>query len=75
MELEYAKRFEQRDHQDEGGAPKAGDEEEPSPLPPKADVSWAHILAQNQVGRGRGMGWTKNIVLIKSIALVPLRPL
>lgn len=52
MEVEYAKRFEQ---QGEGGSEITaeeggeGDTEAPSPLPQKADVSWAHILAQNQV--------------------------
>lgn len=58
MELEYARRFEQpagtetnsEEDGDRGEAKEAGAEEAP-PLPPKADVSWAHILAQNQVGR------------------------
>lgn len=37
---------------DEGQDGDGGGKEDatPSPLPPKADVSWAHILAQNQVG-------------------------
>lgn len=51
MEVEYVKRFEQQS--DEGNGVTAedgeeGDKEAPSPLPQKADVSWAHILAQNQ---------------------------
>lgn len=64
MEVEYSKRFEQ---QGEGGneittGERGGGDREapPPPLPPKADVSWAHILAQNQVrcsgGERRGGG-------------------
>lgn len=57
MEVEYVKRFEQQS--DEGNGVTAedgeeGDKEAPSPLPQKADVSWAHILAQNQVRCGGG---------------------
>ncbi|CAM9272888.1 unnamed protein product [Scytosiphon promiscuus] len=59
LELEYAKRFEgdqaatapsEEAGESEEGEGEEGDEpEEPrSPLPPKADVSWAHILAHNQ---------------------------
>eukprot|EP00752_Nemacystus_decipiens_P017705 g15874.t1 len=59
MEVEYAKRFEggTPDLDSGGGGSEGGDgdghadgdgEDAPSPLPPKADVSWAHILAQNQ---------------------------
>ncbi|CAM9268078.1 unnamed protein product, partial [Hapterophycus canaliculatus] len=60
LELEYAKRFEgdqaaaasisEGAGDSEGGEEEEeGEPEEPrSPLPPKADVSWAHILAQNQ---------------------------
>lgn len=59
MEVEYAKRFEgARDGSEAGdsGDEDGDDEEEEarSPLPPKADVSWGHILAQNQVWRGCG---------------------
>lgn len=52
LEVEYAKRFEGVPDASEAGDSAGGDGEEketPSPLPPKADVSWAHILAQHQV--------------------------
>ncbi|CBJ30884.1 conserved unknown protein [Ectocarpus siliculosus] len=57
MEVEYSRRFEgsQRGTETEQSGDSSGDDEEGagseesrSPLPPKADVSWAHILAQNQ---------------------------
>lgn len=56
MEVEYAKRFEGGQEDLDGGSSKSddgdGDDKEArSPLPPKTDVSWAHILAQNQVRR------------------------
>ncbi len=61
MEVEYAKRFEGGGQDSSsGGSSSAGGEEgesgeeAQSPLPPKADVSWAHILAQNQVRLERG---------------------
>lgn len=56
MELEYARRFERpvgtegSEDGERGNANEAG-AEEALPLPPKADVSWGHILAQNQVWR------------------------
>lgn len=60
MEVEYTKRFERSDAAlglDGGGKSSEGGDgngngdssETPPPPPPKADVSWAHILAQNQV--------------------------
>ncbi|CAN0030790.1 unnamed protein product [Ectocarpus sp. 12 AP-2014] len=57
MEVEYSRRFEGSHRGTEtgrSGDSSSDDEEGPgseesrSPLPPKADVSWAHILAQNQ---------------------------
>ncbi|CAB1114084.1 unnamed protein product [Ectocarpus sp. CCAP 1310/34] len=56
MEVEYSRRFEGKQRGTETGRSGdsssddegAGSEESRSPLPPKADVSWAHILAQNQ---------------------------
>ena len=55
MEVEYAKRFEQQGDNGNGITAEGegeGDTKAPSPLPQKADVSWAHILAQNQVRCG-----------------------
>lgn len=59
MEREYAKRFVQGEGQqnpkgEEGGVNGDGDASggvpsSRSPLPPKEDVSWGHILAHNQV--------------------------
>ena len=72
MEVEYAKRFEgaggtsdldadgRGSEGGDGDADGGGDSKEAkssSPLPPKADVSWAHILAQNQVCPSVGSGY------------------
>ena len=62
LELEYTKRFGQGDAQrksetSQGGGGETGTDEDASggtsssmsPLPPKEDISWGHILAHNQV--------------------------
>lgn len=51
MEREYSKRFVEDDGQ-KGLKGEVGDGDASpsrSPLPPKKDVSWGHILAHNQV--------------------------
>ena len=71
MEVEYAKRFEQQGDDRNGVAAEEeeeGEKEAPSPLPQKADVSWAHILAQNQVLRCGGYSFS-NPVLSLCLAL------
>lgn len=59
LELEYAKRFEKDGAQaSDGGGEEEGADGQQSPLPPKADVSWAHILAQNQVCACNDVSWS-----------------
>lgn len=70
MEVEYAKRFEQQG--DDGNRVAAeekgeGDKGASSPLPQKADVSWAHILAQNQVRCGGYSFWCSVLSLCSAL--------
>lgn len=77
MEVEYAKRFEgaggtpdldadgRGSEGGDGDGDGGGDSKEAkssSPLPPKADVSWAHILAQNQVRPSVRVIWVQLVL-------------